>query len=187
MKIIITQHNLGLWAAEHIRSRQQTLAKDPFVLGLPTGGTVEDMYSALSKLCENGKMSFQKVITFNMDEYVGLPPTHDQSYHYYMHHHLFSHVDALAQNIHILNGMAEDLSAECDNYEKAIAQAGGIDLFLGGVGRNGHIAFNEPLSDFSSKTRLVELTQNTKEANARFFNNDLNAVPSQALTVGFYF
>lgn len=184
MKLIISSHNLGLWAASHICARWAAAHKKPFVLGLPTGGTVEDMYAALSGLVKNGKMSFQDIVSFNMDEYVGLAPEHDQSYHYYMNHHLFSHVDAKPENVHILNGLAKDLDQECANYEAAIKQAGGIDLFLGGVGRNGHLAFNEPGSALDSKTRVIELTQNTIEANSRFFNNDTSKVPTRALSVG---
>lgn len=184
MKLIITKHNLGLWAASYICKRWQARSKDPFVLGLPTGGTVVDMYAALAGLVKNGKMSFKNIVTFNMDEYVGLPPQHAQSYHYYMKHNLFDHVDAQAQNIHILNGMAKDLPAECAQYEAAIAQAGGIDLFLGGVGRNGHLAFNEPGSSFDSRTRVMELTESTRLANARFFEGNPALVPTQALTVG---
>lgn len=184
MKLIITKHNLGLWAASYIRTRWQARSKEPFVLGLPTGGTVVDMYAALVGLVKNGKMSFRNIVTFNMDEYVGLPPQHEQSYHYYMHQHPFSQVDAPSANIHILNGMAPDLHAECSLYEKAIEQAGGIDLFLGGVGRNGHLAFNEPGSAFNSRTRVMELTDSTRQANARFFGNNPALVPSQALTVG---
>jgi len=184
MKLIITSHNLGLWAASHICHRWQTANKKPFVLGLPTGGTVEDMYAALSGLVKNGKMSFHDIISFNMDEYVGLSPEHDQSYHYYMKHRLFSHVDAQPQNVHILNGLAADLGKECADYEKAIEAVGGIDLFLGGVGQNGHVAFNEPGSSFDSRTRVMKLTENTRQANSRFFNNDISQVPTQALTVG---
>ena len=184
MKLIITKHNLGLWAASYIRARWAAREKDPFVLGLPTGGTVVDMYAALSGLVKNGKMSFKNIVTFNMDEYVGLPPEHDQSYHYYMKHNLFDHVDIVPQNAHILNGQATDLHAECDAYEAAIKQAGGVDLFLGGVGRNGHLAFNEPGSSFDSRTRVMELTESTKQANSRFFGNDPAQVPSSALTVG---
>ena len=184
MKLIISKHNLGLWAASYIRARWQANGQKPFVLGLPTGGTVVDMYASLSGLVQNGKMSFQNIITFNMDEYVGLPPAHEQSYHYYMKHNLFDHVDAKAENVHILDGMAKDLPAECARYESAIKQAGGIDLFLGGVGRNGHLAFNEPGSSFDSRTRVMELTESTRQANARFFNNNPALVPAQALTVG---
>ena len=184
MKLIITSHDLGLWAASYICTRWQRAAKKPFTLGLPTGGTVEGMYAALSGLVHNQKMSFKDIITFNMDEYVGLPPTHEQSYHYYMQHHLFSQVDAKPENIHILDGQAADLTRECEQYEIAIQQAGGIDLFLGGVGRNGHLAFNEPGSAFDSRTRIMELTPNTRKANSRFFGYDISKVPTHALTVG---
>jgi len=184
MKLIITSHNLGLWAAAYICNRWEKAHKKPFVLGLPTGGTVEEMYAALSTLVKNGKMSFQDIISFNMDEYVGLTPEHPQSYHYYMNHHLFSHVDEKPENIHILNGQATDLNAECAQYESAIKQVGGIDLFLGGVGRNGHLAFNEPGAPFDSRTRVIELTQSTIEANSRFFDNDPSKVPTRAVSVG---
>ena len=153
-------------------------------MGLPTGGTVIDMYAALCGLVKNGKISFKDIVTFNMDEYVGLPPTHPQSYHYYMHRNLFDHVDAPAENIHILNGLATDVIQECAQYETAITQAGGIDLFLGGVGRNGHLAFNEPGSALDSRTRQIKLEQNTLQANSRFFNDDVSQVPTHALTVG---
>ncbi len=184
MQLVITSHNLGLWAAAHICNRWKNSSKRPFVLGLPTGGTVEEMYAALSGLVKNGKMTFKDIISFNMDEYVGLSPEHPQSYHYYMHHHLFSHVDEKPENIHILNGQAADLDAECANYETAIKQVGGIDLFMGGIGRNGHLAFNEPGSAFDSRTRVIELTQSTIDANSRFFNNDPTQVPTRALSIG---
>ena len=184
MKLVITPHNLGLWAASYICHRWQTANKKPFVLGLPTGGTVEEMYAALSGLVKNGKMTFRDIISFNMDEYVGLAPEHNQSYHYYMYHHLFSHVDEKPENIHILNGLAADLNKECADYENAIQHVGGIDLFLGGVGRNGHLAFNEPGSAFDSRTRIIELTQDTIDANSRFFDNDPSKVPTRALSVG---
>ena len=131
-----------------------------------------------------GEVSFKNVISFNMDEYVGLPESHPESYHSFMHHNLFDHIDEKPENIHILNGNAKDVEAECAAYEKAIVDAGGFDLFLGGVGEDGHIAFNEPFSSLSSRTRVVTLTQDTREVNARFFNNDPSAVPAQALTVG---
>lgn len=184
MKLIITSHNLGLWAASYIRQRVQSAADKSFVLGLPTGGTVVDMYAALSGLVKNKKMSFQNIISFNMDEYVGLPPSHEQSYHYYMKENLFDHVDMKPEHIHILNGQATDLEKECATYEAEIKKAGGIDLFLGGVGRNGHLAFNEPGSSFDSRTRVMNLTPSTRQANSRFFQNDISQVPTQALTVG---
>ncbi len=184
MKLIITSHNLGLWAADYIRARWQQKEKKPFVLGLPTGGTVVDMYAALCGLVKNGKMSFKDIVTFNMDEYVGLPPSSPQSYHYYMNQHLFNHVDIPAKQIHILDGQSADFTQTCTQYEQAIAQVGGIDLFLGGVGRNGHLAFNEPGSALDSHTRVIQLEESTRQANSRFFDNDVSKVPTHALTVG---
>ena len=160
MRLIVTKMNLGLWAAAYIKEKINTAvptAEKPFVLGLPTGGTVVDMYANLRMFHKQGTLSFKNVISFNMDEYVGLPKDHPQSYHSYMHQNLFGEVDELPQNIHILNGQAADLNQECADYEAAIEKAGGIDLFLGGVGRNGHIAFNEPGSSFSTRTRLLSV------------------------------
>lgn len=187
MRLVVTKMNLGLWAAAYVKEKINAAAPTsakPFVLGLPTGGTVVDMYANLRLFHKEGLLSFNNIITFNMDEYVGLPQDHPQSYHSYMRQNLFNEVDIPPQNIHILNGQAEDLAKECADYENAIALAGGIDLFLGGVGRNGHIAFNEPGSAFNTRTRLVELTPSTIEANSRFFLNDVHRVPRQALTVG---
>ncbi|MCX8013773.1 MAG: glucosamine-6-phosphate deaminase, partial [Rectinema sp.] len=121
---------------------------------------------------------------FNMDEYVGLPEDHPQSYHRFMWDNFFSHIDIEPTNVHILNGMATNLEEECRRYEQTIEHAGGIDLFVGGVGADGHIAFNEPGSSLSSRTRIKTLTRDTKLSNARFFGGDPDKVPSQALTVG---
>lgn len=155
-----------------------------FVLGLPTGGTPVGTYKALVKMHKAGKVSFKNVITFNMDEYVGIPESHPESYHSFMKTNLFDHIDIKPENINILNGNAADLEAECENYEKKIKAAGGIHLFMGGIGPDGHIAFNEPGSSLTSRTRIKTLTQNTIIANARFFDGDLNQVPKTALTVG---
>ena len=135
-------------------------------------------------MVQAGELSFRNVISFNMDEYVGLPEEHPESYHSFMHTNLFSKIDEPKENIHILNGNAEDLDAECAAYEKAIEQAGGFDLFLGGIGEDGHIAFNEPFSPLTSRTRVVTLTEDTRVVNSRFFGGDMNLVPKQALSVG---
>ena len=135
-------------------------------------------------MVRDGEVSFKNVITFNMDEYVGLPVTHPESYHSFMHRYLFDGLDIPAENIHILNGEAPDLEAECAAYEQAIVDAGGFDLFLGGVGEDGHIAFNEPFSSLESRTRVVTLTEDTRRVNSRFFGGDMNLVPRQALSVG---
>jgi glucosamine-6-phosphate deaminase len=187
MRLVVSHINLGQWAAEYIQGKINAFApteEKPFKMGLPTGGTAVDMYANLKRIHQEGSLNFQHVITFNMDEYVGIPKTHPESYHSFMHQNLFSGINIQSENVHILNGEAKDLQAECDAYEKAITQAGGIDLFLGGVGQNGHLAFNEPGSSFNSRTRLVDLTENTIQANARFFQNDTTLVPKQALTVG---
>ncbi|MBR0291383.1 MAG: glucosamine-6-phosphate deaminase, partial [Bacteroidales bacterium] len=141
-------------------------------------------YAELIRLYKAGKVSFKNVVSFNMDEYVGLPVEHPESYHSFMHHYLFDHIDQPAENIHILDGNAPDLDAECAAYEKAIEAAGGFDLFLGGVGEDGHIAFNEPFSSLQSRTRVITLTRETREVNSRFFDGDPEKVPAQALSVG---
>ncbi|GHU08768.1 glucosamine-6-phosphate deaminase [Spirochaetia bacterium] len=190
MRLIIRKDydEVSRWAAEYISVRigkyQQSGEKRPFVLGLPTGSSPVGIYREFASLCRDGNLSFQNVVTFNMDEYVGLPPDHPQSYHKFMHDNLFSSIDIKSENIHILNGMAADLSGECAAYEAQIQAAGGIELFLGGMGADGHIAFNEPGSSLHSRTRLKTLTRDTKIANARFFGGDPSKVPSTALTVG---
>ncbi|MBR2273600.1 MAG: glucosamine-6-phosphate deaminase [Alphaproteobacteria bacterium] len=155
-----------------------------FVLGLPTGSTPLGMYKALISLYQKGKLSFKHVVTFNMDEYVGLPASHPQSYHFFMQENFFKHIDILAQNTHIPDGMCHDLVKECEAYEMAIKHSGGVHLFIGGVGEDGHIAFNEPFSSLQSRTRVKTLAASTIKANARFFNNDTTKVPTRALTVG---
>lgn len=188
MKLALANINLGLWAAAYIKQTAQSFwaknPQEPFTLGLPTGGTVTDMYANLRLFYQTGSLDFSRFVTFNMDEYCGLLPEHPQSYHSYMQRHLFSAVNIPPQNRHLLNGMAKDPAAECAAYESSIRQAGGVKLFVGGVGRNGHIAFNEPGSEFTSRTRQVELTLGTRQANARFFGNQLEKVPTHALTVG---
>ena len=189
MKVIIKddKKTASVWAAHHIASKIKEKAArtdKPFVLGLPTGSTPIDTYAELIRMVKAGELSFRNVITFNMDEYVALPKSHPESYWSFMHRYLFDHIDIPAENVHILNGNAPDLAAECAAYEKAIVEAGGIDLFLGGVGEDGHIAFNEPFSSLNSRTRVITLTQDTLEVNSRFFDNDPNKVPKQAMTVG---
>ncbi|MBO5125524.1 MAG: glucosamine-6-phosphate deaminase [Spirochaetaceae bacterium] len=177
----------SVWAAYHIAGRineAQPTAQKPFVLGLPTGSTPLGTYRKLIELNKAGKVSFEHVVTFNMDEYVGLPADHPQSYHFFMWDNFFNHINIKKENVHILNGMAKDLAAECAAYEKAIADVGGIDLFLGGVGVDGHLAFNEPGSSLSSRTRVKSLTSDTIQVNSRFFGGDISLVPTTALTVG---
>ena len=189
MRLIIEKdyEQLAEWAAEHVIKRINDFNPTPqkkFVLGLPTGSSPIGMYKKLIQAYNEKRVSFKNVITFNMDEYVGLPVEHPESYHSFMHNNLFKHVDCPNENIHILNGNAADLEVECSNYEKQIEEAGGIDLFIGGVGVDGHIAFNEPGSSLSSRTRQKTLTKETRIINSRFFDNDMNKVPAYALTVG---
>ena len=185
MRVIIQEDydKCSVWAANHIAKRINDFnptAKKPFVLGLPTGSTPLGTYNELIKLYEEGKVSFEHVVTFNMDEYVGLPEDHPQSYHRFMWDNFFSKINIKKDNVHILNGMAQDLEAECAAYEKAIASYGGIKLFLGGVGVDGHIAFNEPGSSLVSRTRVKTLTQETIQVNSRFFDDDVTQVPNTA-------
>ena len=189
MQVIIrdTMPQASVWAARYIAEKinaKAAVSDKPFVIGLCTGSTPIETYAELIRLYKAGKVSFKNVVSFNMDEYVGLPVEHPESYHSFMHHYLFDHIDQPAENIHILDGNAPDLDAECAAYEKAIEAAGGFDLFLGGVGEDGHIAFNEPFSSLQSRTRVITLTRETREVNSRFFDGDPEKVPAQALSVG---
>ncbi|MGX2948027.1 glucosamine-6-phosphate deaminase [Frederiksenia canicola] len=175
------------WAARYIVDKInafQPTADKPFVLGLPTGSTPQKTYKELIKLYQAGEVSFKNVVTFNMDEYVGLPADHPESYHTFMHENFFNHIDIPAENINLLDGMADDVDAECERYEAKMKSYGKVHLFMGGVGVDGHIAFNEPASSLSSRTRIKTLTEDTLIANSRFFNHDVNQVPKFALTVG---
>ena len=189
MRVIIEPNYeaLSKWAANYVANRikeANPTPEKPFKLGCPTGSSPLGLYRELIKKYEAGELSFQNVITFNMDEYVKLPEDHPESYHSFMWTNFFSHIDIKPENVHILNGNAPDLIKECEDYEKAIEAAGGIDLFMGGVGPDGHLAFNEPGSSLSSKTRIKTLTTDTIHANSRFFEGNLDLVPKQALTVG---
>lgn len=189
MRVIIQPdyQNLSAWAANYVASKilsAKPTAEKPFVLGLPTGSSPLGVYRHLIQLYKKGVVSFKNVITFNMDEYVGLPQDHSESYYSFMWNNFFSHIDILPENANILNGNAEDLVAECAAYEAKMVAVGGIDLFLGGIGPDGHIAFNEPASSLSSRTRQKTLTTDTIIANSRFFDNDVNKVPKTAMTVG---
>ena len=174
------------WAANYVASRineANPTAEKPFVLGCPTGSSPLGMYKHLIELNKAGKVSFEHVVTFNMDEYCGLPEEHPESYHSFMWNNFFSHINIKKENVNILNGNAEDLDAECRRYEEKIASYGGIDLFLGGVGPDGHIAFNEPGTPFGSVTHIVDLTESTIKDNSRLFKN-IDEVPRQAFTMG---
>jgi len=154
------------------------------VLGLPTGSSPLGVYRNLIKANKENKISFANVITFNMDEYLGLPGDHPESYRRFMDDNFFKSIDIPYENTHVLNGMAKDPESECQAYEAAIKASGGIEFFMGGIGSDGHIAFNEPGSSLSSRTRVKTLTWETRLANSRFFGGDPEKVPAKALTVG---
>lgn len=161
----------------------QVVSKPDCVLGLATGSTPIGAYRQLAQWNRQGDLSFKEVRTVNLDEYCGLAPTHDQSYRYFMQDNLFDHVDIVPGNTHVPNGLAGDADAECARYEQVVAALGYADLQLLGLGRNGHIGFNEPCARFPVDTHLVDLTESTIEANARFFAG-AGDVPRQALTMG---
>lgn len=189
MKLIIkdTYNEVSDWAARYVVKRINELNPSPerrFVLGLPTGSTPLGMYKKLIEFHSQGLVTFKNVVTFNMDEYVNLPRDHPESYHSFMWTNFFQHIDIHPNNVHILDGNASDLIRECQMFEEKIKQVGGVDLFIGGIGPDGHIAFNEPGSSLNSRTRVKTLASETIMANARFFDNDLSKVPTKALTVG---
>lgn len=189
MRVIIEPDydKMSQWAADYVARRiteYQPTEERPFKLGCPTGSSPLGMYRHLVKKYKAGELSFKNVVTFNMDEYVNLDVNHPESYHSFMWNNFFSHIDIKQENVHILNGNAPDLLKECQDYERTIEEAGGIDLFLGGVGPDGHLAFNEPGSSLTSRTRIKTLATDTIIANSRFFDGDLSKVPTQALTVG---
>jgi glucosamine-6-phosphate deaminase len=189
MRIVIkeTREETGKWTADYILGKMNAFGPTPdrpFVMGLPTGSSPTPVYEEWIRLYKAGKISFKNVVTFNMDEYVNLPEDHPESYHSFMYNNLFNHIDIPPENINILNGNAPDLVKECKDYEEKIKRYGGIELFLGGIGPDGHIAFNEPGSSLVSRTRVKTLCYDTIQANARFFDNDMSKVPTQALTVG---
>ena len=189
MKVLIlkTKEEACEWVANHlilaIKEFKPTPEKKFLVLGLPTGSTPVPVYEKLVKAYQNKEISFKNVITFNMDEYLGLAPTHNQSYHYFMDENLFNHIDLPKSQIHILDGLASNPQQECVDYEEKIASFGGIDIQLGGIGENGHLAFNEPGTPFDSLTHVQQLTDNTIEVNSRFFEKKSD-VPQKALTIG---
>jgi glucosamine-6-phosphate deaminase len=189
MRLIIQPDadQLAKWAANYVVAKinkAKPTPKKPFKLALPTGSSPIKMYKELIKMHKEGLVSFENVVTFNLDEYIGLDDNHPQSYHTFMWKTFFNHIDIKKENVNIPNGVAEDVEAECEAYDKKIKDAGGIDLFLGGVGPDGHIAFNEPGSSLSSRTRVKTLTTETIVANSRFFDDDVNQVPKTAITVG---
>ena len=189
MRLIIQENyeQISKWAAAYIVRKINNFkptADRPFVLGLPTGSSPLGTYHELIRLHKDGQISFKNVVTFNMDEYVGLSKTHPESYYSFMWNNFFSCIDIPKNNVNLLNGNASDLDKECRKYEEKIKSYGKIHLFVGGIGPDGHIAFNEPGSSLSSRTRMKNLATDTIIANSRFFDNDITKVPKKALTVG---
>ncbi|MDE6353038.1 MAG: glucosamine-6-phosphate deaminase [Muribaculaceae bacterium] len=189
MRLIIEPDyaQVSKWAANYVAAQinaANPTPEKPFVLGCPTGSSPLGLYRELIRLNKEGRVSFRNVVTFNMDEYCGIPRDHEQSYYTFMWTNFFNQIDILPENVNILNGNASDPEAECRRYEEKIQSYGGIDLFMGGVGPDGHIAFNEPGSSLTSRTRMKTLTKDTIIANSRFFENNVDLVPKTALTVG---
>ena len=181
-----TEEDVGLWSAYYIAdkiNRFSPTEEEPFVLGLPTGSSCLNTYKNLIKLYQQNYVSFKNVVTFNMDEYLNIPPHHPCSYRTFMFSHFFNHIDIQEKNINLLSSEPRDIDQECINYEEKIKQYGQIHLFLGGVGNDGHIAFNEPTSSLSSRTRIKTLTEETRAVNSRFFNH-IDEVPTHVLTIG---
>lgn len=161
----------------------QIILKPNSVLGLATGSTPIGMYQDLIKIYQKGYIDFSDIKTFNLDEYYKLPKDHPQSYYYFMQQYLFNHININPDHTHIPNGMAKNIEKECEEYEQKIKDAGGIDLQVLGIGKNGHIGFNEPDNVFERKTHLVNLKEQTIQSNARFFDS-IEQVPTQAITMG---
>jgi glucosamine-6-phosphate deaminase len=182
--LVIIKENYQQMSVEAARQVASIIRKKPdCVIGLATGSTPLGLYKELIRLHKDEGLDFSKVVSFNLDEYVGLPPTHPESYHYFMWENLFKHININPSNVHIPMGMAEDIDAFCEWYEEKIIEHGGIDLQILGIGSNGHIAFNEPGSSLGSRTRIKTLDEKTRKDNARFFNS-MDEVPKYAITMG---
>ena len=162
---------------------EQIINKPNTVLGLATGSTPLGMYRELVKMHKEDELDLSQVVTFNLDEYLGLSPEHPQSYHYYMYENFFNHVNIEEKNIHIPKGDTKDPVQECLNYEREIEKVGGIDLQVLGIGVNGHVGFNEPNINLEARTHVIHLSNETIRANSRFFKN-LDKVPRKAITMG---
>lgn len=183
MRIITCENyeEMSKVAAKMVAS--QLMLKPNSVIGLPTGSTPIGMYQQLEAMYKDGEVDFSKAVTFNLDEYYPINRENDQSYYYFMNQNLYSKVNLNPNNIYIPNGSAKDIEAECKSYDKAIANHGGIDLQILGIGNNGHIGFNEPNDDLNTKTHVTTLTEDTIKANSRFFESE-HEVPKLAITMG---
>lgn len=182
--LVVVKENYEEMSREGAKQVASLVRKKPdCVIGFATGSTPLGMYHELIRLHREEGLDFSKVTTFNLDEYVGLPPSHDQSYHYFMWENLFKHINVNTRHVYIPMGMAEDIEAFCQWYEEKIVECGGIDLQILGIGANGHIAFNEPGSSLGSRTRIKTLSEKTRKDNARFFKKT-EEVPRYAITMG---
>ena len=183
MKIYVSDDYKGMSRKAANIVSAQVILNPSCVLGLATGSTPIGMYKQLIDWYNKGDLDFSQVKSVNLDEYVGLAPTHDQSYRYFMQHNLFDHVNIDPANTNVPNGLASDPEAECQRYNQVIRSMGGIDVQVLGMGHNGHIGFNEPGQAFELETHVVDLTERTIEANARFFASK-DEVPKRAITMG---
>ncbi|MCL6495310.1 MAG: glucosamine-6-phosphate deaminase [Ignavibacterium sp.] len=182
--LVIIKDNYEQMSVEAARQVASLIRKKPdCVIGFATGSTPLGLYKELIRMHKDEGLDFSKVVSFNLDEYVGLPPTHPESYHYFMWENLFKHININPSNVHIPMGMAEDIDAFCEWYEEKIIEHGGIDIQILGIGSNGHIAFNEPGSSLGSRTRIKTLNENTRLDNSRFFKS-IDEVPKYAITMG---
>ena len=189
MRIIIhdSYEALSKWTAYYIAKRIKEFnptEQRPFVLGLPAGMSPVGTYQQLVSLHQDGKVTFRNVVAFGLNEYAGIPRDHPQSHHSVLWNNLFSQIDIQPENVRLLDGNVADFDVECQEYEENIRKAGGIHLFLGSIGPDGHIGFNEPGSSLSSRTRIKTITRGARIANARWFGNDINKVPKTGLTLG---
>ena len=183
MQILVYENAAQVGQAAATLIAAQVLSKPDSVLGLATGSTPIPAYQELSRLCKAGVVDFSRVRSFNLDEYCNLPVEHEQSYHSFMKENLFDHINIDLNSTRVPDGNAADPQKECTEYDAAIAQAGGIDVQILGIGRNGHIGFNEPGDSFVYGCHIVNLTQSTIEANRRFFDSEAD-VPRQAISLG---
>jgi glucosamine-6-phosphate deaminase len=189
MRVAIKKNydELSRWAADYVVYRINKHKPSPkhlFVLGLPSGSTPLGMFKYLAQYYKEGKVSFANVVFFGMGEYVGIGAGDERGFQYFLWDKFLKYVNIKKEHVYFLNGLTTDFAKECANYEATIKKYGGGDLFIGGVGEDGHIAFNEPYSSLSSRTRVKTLAPSTLKANSRFFDNDVSKVPPLVLTIG---